>query len=229
MTDDSRVTDAQVQALKQEICTIGHMIWQKGMVAANDGNITVRLPDGTVLCTPTGVSKGVLTPEMICLVDANGETLAATEGYRPSSEVKVHLKLYELNPKVNAVVHAHPPYGTVFAIAGEKIVSKMMPENIIAMPEIPVAPYATPSTMELADEIGVFAKTHSAVLMEMHGAVSWGGSLLEAYQAMERLEFTCQLTYLARQIGITRELPEAEVAKLIGMRHLYGIEGGDLC
>ncbi|AKK04806.1 ribulose-5-phosphate 4-epimerase-like epimerase or aldolase [Corynebacterium mustelae] len=209
--------------LRQEICDIGYKVWLTGMVAANDGNISVRLPNGDVLCTPTGVSKGSLTPEKICKVSIDGEVLAANAPYKPSSEVKVHLRLYQESEKVRSVVHAHPPYGTAFAIAGEPIISKMMPENIIAMPEIPVAPYATPSTYELAESIAPFTHTHSACLMEMHGALAWGDSLLSAYQAMERLEFTCKLTFLTRQLGVDRQLPDDEVEKLIGMRAQYGI------
>lgn len=215
----------QIEAsLRQEICDIGYKIWQAGMVAANDGNISVRLPGSDhVLCTPTGVSKGSLSPEKICKVTLTGEVLEANPPYKPSSEVKVHLRLYQESPQVRAVVHAHPPYGTAFAIKGEPVVSKMMPENIIAMPEIPIAPYATPSTYELAEVIAPFVHTHPVCLMEMHGALSWGTSLLEAYQAMERLEFTCKLTFLTQQLGVERQLPEDEVEKLIGMRAQYGI------
>lgn len=211
------------QDLRVEICEIGQKIWQTGMVAANDGNISARLADDTVLCTPTGVSKGSLRPEMICRVALDGTVLQELDPWRTSSEVPVHLRLYRANPQVRAVVHAHPPYGTVFAIAGEALYPRQMPENIIAMPEIPVAPYATPSTEELADEIEPFVNTHSCCLMEMHGALSWGDSLLNAYQTMERLEFTAKLTFLARQLGITRELPEDEVQRLIGMRSRYGL------
>ncbi|MEW6917890.1 class II aldolase/adducin family protein [Trueperella pyogenes] len=210
---------------REEICAIGMKVWQTGMVAANDGNISVRLDDGNVLCTPTGISKGSLTPESICKVRIDGSVLAQTPPYKVSSEVKVHLRLYQVSDAVNAVVHAHPPYGTAFAIGGEPIISKMMPENIIAMPEIPVAPYATPSTMELADNIVPYVKEYTACLMEMHGALAWGANLLAAYQAMERLEYTAKLTYLTRAMGFTRELPADEVKRLIAMRPQYGIAG----
>lgn len=209
--------------LREEICEIGKKVWQTGMVAANDGNISCRCDDGTVLCTPTGVSKGALTPQAICRVAADGTPLEEFAGYRISSEVKVHLRLYQEAQQVRAVVHAHPPYGTAFAIGGEPIISKMMPENIIAMPEIPVAPYATPSTYELADKIAPFVHDYSCCLMEMHGALAWGKDLLSAYQAMERLEYTAKLTAITRQLGLARELDEAEIQKLIGMRAQYGL------
>ncbi|XCB29798.1 class II aldolase/adducin family protein [Arcanobacterium hippocoleae] len=209
--------------LREEICEIGRKVWQTGMVAANDGNISYRCSDGTVLCTPTGVSKGALTPEAICRVDIAGKPLEEFAGFQVSSEVKVHLRLYKENADVRAVVHAHPPYGTAFAIGGKPIISKMLPENIIAMPEIPVAPYATPSTSELADNIAPFVHDYSCCLMEMHGAIAWGTSLLAAFQAMERLEYTAKLTAITAQLGFTRELAAAEIQKLIGMRAQYGL------
>lgn len=208
---------------REEICEIGMKVWQTGMVAANDGNISVRLDDDTVLCTPTGTSKGSLTPESICHVALDGTVISEQEPWKTSSEVKVHLRLYRASENVRAVVHAHPPYATTYAIAGKKLVSKMMPENIIAMPEIPVAPYATPSTEQLAINIEPFVHTHTSCLMEMHGALSWGPSLLVAYQAMERVEYTAKLTYLTEAIGVKRDLPEDEVAKLISMRPQYGL------
>lgn len=209
--------------LREEICAIGMKVWQTGMVAANDGNISYRCDDGSVLCTPTGVSKGALQPIAICRVDLDGNPLEEYEGFKVSSEVKVHLRLYKENERVRAVVHAHPPYGTAFAIGGEPIISKMMPENIIAMPEIPVAPYATPSTYDLADNIAPFVHDYSCCLMEMHGALAWGSTLLTAYQAMERLEYTAKLTAITRQLGLTRELDNTEIQKLIGIRSQYGL------
>ena len=209
--------------IREEICEIGMKVWQTGMVAANDGNISVKCDDGTVLCTPTGISKGALSPVAICRVDIDGNPIEEFEGYKVSSEVKVHLALYKENPQVRAVVHAHPPYGTAFAIGGKAIVSKMMPENIIAMPEIPVAPYATPSTYELAANIAPLVHDYSCCLMEMHGALAWGPSLLSAFQAMERLEYTAKLTAITQQLGFTRELDPQEIEKLISMRPQYGL------
>ncbi|MCI7551181.1 MAG: class II aldolase/adducin family protein [Actinomycetaceae bacterium] len=213
------LTDAQ---LREEICAIGEKVWRSGMVAANDGNISFRCDDGTVLCTPTGVSKGALSPRAICRVDPEGNTLEEFDGCKVSSEVKVHLRLYREAQHVRAVVHAHPPYATAFAIGGETIISKMMPENIIAMPVIPVAPYATPSTYELADNIAPFVNDYPCCLMEMHGALAWADTLLGAYQVMERLEYTAKLTAITRQLGLVRELDEAEIQKLIAMRPQYG-------
>lgn len=216
--------DKEEETKRQEVCEFGMKVWQRGYVAANDGNISVRLSDNTVLCTPTGISKGALTPEMICKVKLDGSVISENPPYKTSSEVKVHLRLYQEDSKVNAVVHAHPIYATAFAIGGKELVNKQMPENVLAMPVIPVAPYATPSTMQLAENIAPFVHGHTGCLMEMHGALSWGGSLLAAYQNMERLEYTAQLTYLCEQLGFkSRQLPEDEIQKLISMRPQYGL------
>jgi L-fuculose-phosphate aldolase len=210
--------------LRAQICDIGKNLWNRGMVAANDGNISARLSDDEILCTPTGVSKGYLTPEMLPRVSLKGEVLEnADGGLLPSSEIKMHLRLYQLTDKVGAVVHAHPMFGTVFAIKGEALVGKMMPESVIAMPEIPLAPYGTPSTEAVPDSVEPFVLTHTACLLESHGALSWGPNLMTAYLNMERLEYTARVTFLARLVGGERDLPESEIVKLIGMRSLYGL------
>lgn len=209
--------------LRELICEVGKNLWNRQMVAANDGNITARISENEILCTPTGVSKGYLRPQMMTVMTLDGQVVRAAEGFRPTSEVKMHLRMYRANPQIGACVHAHPLYGTVFAIKGEAIIGKMMPESVIAMPEIPLAPYATPSTEAVADSTEPYAHTHSCCLLEQHGAFSWGADLMSAYLAMERLEYTAQITYLLRQIDGERDLPEDEVARLVGMRRQYGL------
>jgi L-fuculose-phosphate aldolase len=211
------------QDVREQICDIGKNLWNRGMVAANDGNISARLSEDEILCTPTGVSKGYLTPKTLAKVSLKGEVLETADGVMPSSEIKLHLRLYQLSDKVGAVVHAHPMFGTVFAIKGEALAGKMMPESVIAMPEIPLAPYGTPSTVAVADSVEPFVHDHTACLLESHGALSWGPTLMGAYLNMERLEYTAKITFLARMVGGERELPESEVEKLIGMRALYGL------
>jgi L-fuculose-phosphate aldolase len=211
------------QDLRAQICDIGKNLWNRGMVAAHDGNISARLSPHEIICTPTGLSKGYLTPEILVKVNPEGEILEAANGVMPSSEIKVHLRLYGLSDKVGAVVHAHPVFGTVFAIKGEALVGTMMPESVIAMPEIPLAPYGTPSTLAVADSVEPLVHGHTACLLESHGALSWGPTLMGAYLSMERLEYTAKITFLARLIGGERDLPESEIEKLIGMRVLYGL------
>ncbi|MBR2045971.1 MAG: class II aldolase/adducin family protein, partial [Agathobacter sp.] len=129
--------------IKQLMCDIGKRVWEKGMVAANDGNFSVKLNDNEFLCTPTGVSKGFMTPEYICKVDAQGNVIEANEGFRPSSEVKMHMRIYEKRPDVKAVVHAHPIYATAYAIAGKPLDKPIMPEAVIFLGEVPLAKYGT--------------------------------------------------------------------------------------
>lgn len=207
------------KALRQQICDIGKNLWNRGMVASNDGNISALMPGVRVLCTPTAVSKGYLTPSMLAVVDLQGNVLEQHEGHRPSSEVKMHLRIYQVSPAAGAVVHAHPLYGTVFAVMGEAIRTKMMPESVVTMSEVPLAPYATPSTEAVPDSVEPFALTHTACLLEHHGALSWGPDLMTAYLTMERLEYTAQMTYLLRQIGGERDLPDEEIARLNALRH----------
>ena len=202
-------------SLREQMCDIGRSMWTKGMVAANDGNISALLPDGTILCTPTGVSKGFMTPAMLPVVDIDGGIVSLGKGDRqPSSEVRMHLRAYQTSDLIGAVVHAHSPYATAFAIKGEALVGKLMPESIVAMPEIPLAPYATPSTDEVPDSIEPFVRSHPGCLLEHHGAITWAGDLMTAYMAMERLEYSALMTYLVRQIDGERQLSPERIAAL---------------
>lgn len=210
--------DRDEAALRDQVCQVGRALWQRGMVAANDGNISARLPDGTVLCTPTGVSKGFLRPDMLTVVGQDGTVVRGTR--RPSTEVLMHLRVYAEDPAVGAVVHAHPVHATAFAIKGEPLVGLMMPESVVAMPEVPLAPYATPSTHEVPDSVARFVGTHTACLLEHHGALTWGPDLMTAYLAMERLEYTAQLTTIVRAIGGERVLSADRIAEV---RRIFGI------
>ncbi|QDW90833.1 class II aldolase/adducin family protein [Staphylococcus chromogenes] len=214
--------DAKEKELRELICDIGKNLFNKDYVAANDGNISVRLNENEILATPTGVSKGYLRPENICKLDLDGNVLEAAEGLKPSSEVKMHLRCYKKMPDCHGVVHAHPPYATAFAIKGEKLDKATMPEVVIAMPEIPLAEYGCPSTEEVPDSIEPFFNSHEAVLLESHGAITWGNSLMDAYLNMERLEYIAKLTYITRQIDGERELPSDRVEELINLRSFYG-------
>ena len=142
--------------IKKQICDIGRRIYNRNMVAANDGNISVKLNDNEFLCTPTGVSKGFMTPEFICKVDAQGNVIQANPGFKPSSEIKMHMRVYQKRPDVGSVVHAHPIYATSFAIAGIPLTQPIMPEAVIALGCVPIAEYGTPSTMEFGHLENIF-------------------------------------------------------------------------
>ncbi|WP_151734916.1 class II aldolase/adducin family protein ['Paenibacillus yunnanensis' Narsing Rao et al. 2020] len=215
--------DKQEQQLRLQICDIGRNLFNKDFIAANDGNISARLNEHEILATPTGVSKGYLEPHMLVKVNLEGEITEAHEGYRPSTEVKMHLRIYRELPEMNGVVHAHPPYATAFAIKGEALDKMMMPESVIAMGDIPLAAYGTPSTEEVPDSIMPFLGKKTAVLLESHGALSWGKDVMAAYMNMERLEYTAKLTFLTRMIGGERELPPDRIEQLVALRSFYGM------
>ena len=142
--------------IKEQMCEVGRRVYNKGMVAANDGNFSVKLNDHEFLCTPTGVSKGFMTPEFICKVDENANVLEANEGFRPSSEIKMHMRVYKERPDVKSVVHAHPMYATSFACCGMGLTEKIMPEAVLSLGEVPLAKYGTPSTDEIPDAVAEY-------------------------------------------------------------------------
>ncbi|MBR3769831.1 MAG: class II aldolase/adducin family protein [Lachnospiraceae bacterium] len=213
------------QQIKELMCDIGRRVWQKGMVAANDGNFSVKLNDNEFLCTPTGVSKGFMTPEYICKVDAQGNVLEANEGFRPSSEIKMHMRIYKKRPDVNAVVHAHPIYATAFAIAGQPLDQPIMPEAVIFLGEVPLAKYGTPSTNEVPDSIEEYLPYVNQVLLENHGALTWGSDLLSAYHKMESVEFYANLMYKAKMLGGAQVLNDEQVGKLIDLAKGMNLPG----
>ena len=218
--------------IKKQICDIGKRIYNRNMVAANDGNISVKLSDNEFLCTPTGVSKGFMTPEYICKVDAEGNVIQANKGFRPSSEIKMHMRVYKLRPDVGSVVHAHPSFATSFAIAGIPLTQPIMPEAVIALGCVPIAPYGTPSTNEIPDAVEPYLEHFDAVLLESHGALTWGGDLLAAYLKMESVEFYAELLYKSRQLGGPKEFDQATVQRLYQIRRQMGLPGrhpADLC
>lgn len=211
--------------IKKEMCEIGKRVYDRGMVASNDGNFSVKLSDNEYLCTPTGVSKGFMTPEYICKVDARGNVLEANEGFRPSSEVKMHMRIYEKRPDVKAVVHAHPLYATTFAIAGKPLMEPIMPEAVIFLGGVPLAKYGTPSTMEIPDAVEEFLDDYDAVLLENHGALTYSDSLLNAYHKMESVEFYARLMYQTMAIGGPQILSDERVEQLYEIRRNMNLNG----
>lgn len=211
--------------IKKLMCDIGRRVYNRNMVASNDGNFSVKLNDNEFLCTPTGVSKGFMTPEYICKVDAKGNILHANKGFKPSSEVKMHLRVYEKRPDVKAVVHAHPIFATSFAIAGKPLDKKIMPEAVIFLGEVPLAKYGTPSTFEVPDSIEPYLDNYDAVLLESHGALTWGADLLSAYHKMESVEFYAELLYRSTMLGGPNEFDDKELETLYNIRRAMPIPG----
>ncbi|WP_066062647.1 class II aldolase/adducin family protein [Neobacillus soli] len=208
---------------KKQICEIGKRIYEKGLVAANDGNISIRLGDNEFLITPTGVSKGFMTPEMILKIDGQGNVLDGD--YRPTSEMKMHLLVYQERRDVQAIVHVHPPYATAFAIAGIPLDQAIMPEAVVYVGTIPIAEYGTPSTEEVPNAVKKFVHHHQGVLLENHGALTWGKDLEHAYYLMESLEFTAKINWISKQLNGDRDLSKKHVQTLVKMKSKMGIEG----
>lgn len=211
--------------IKQEMCEIGKRVYDRGMVASNDGNFSVKLNEHEYLCTPTGVSKGFMTPEFICKVDENGNVLEANEGFRPSSEIKMHLRIYQKREDVHAVVHAHPMYATTFAIAGQPLMDPIMPEAVIFLGGVPLARYGTPGTVEVPDSVEPFLDQYDAVLLENHGALTYSDTLLNAYHKMESVEFYACLLYQTKMIGGPQILSPERVEQLYETRRGLDIIG----
>ncbi|MCQ2549307.1 MAG: class II aldolase/adducin family protein [Lachnospiraceae bacterium] len=211
--------------IKKMICDVGKRIYDRNMVAANDGNISVKLNDNEFLCTPTGVSKGFMTPEFICKVDAQGNVIQANKGFKPSSEIKMHMRVYAKRPDVGSVVHAHPTFATSFAIAGIPLTQPIMPEAVIALGCVPIAPYGTPSTMEIPDAVEPYLEHFDAVLLESHGALTWSTDLMAAYMKMESVEFYAELLYKAKMLGGPKEFDKQQIAKLYEIRRKMGLPG----
>jgi len=208
---------------RQELLEIGRRLWLRGFVAANDGNLSVRLDGGRLLATPTGLSKGFMQPEDLVVTDLEGAVLEGRG--RPSSELGMHLEVYRGRPDVRAVVHAHPPVATAFAVAGLPLDQCLLPEMVLSLGAIPVAPYGTPSTDEIPASIRPFVPRCDAVLLANHGAVTWADSLLGAFYRMETLEHTATITHHAMALGRLNPLPAAEVEKLGALRARYGLTG----
>lgn len=211
--------------LREQICDICHKMWQLGWVAANDGNVSVKLPDGTFLATPTGMSKSFITPEKLVHIDQDGQVLDAPAGLKPSSEIKMHLRCYKEREDMGAVLHAHPPVATGYAVANKPLDEYSMIETVIALGSIPVTPYGTPSTYEVPDRIAPYLGEHDALLLQNHGALTVGADLITAYYRMETLELFAKISLNAYLLGGAKEISRENIDRLISMREGYQVTG----
>jgi L-fuculose-phosphate aldolase len=209
--------------LRLDIVEVGRRLWTRGYTASNDGNISVRLDAGRLLMTPASVCKGFMTPEMMVITDLDGRLLEAAPGRKPSSEALMHLVAYRQRPDVQAVVHAHPPIATGFAVAGIALDRAVLAEVVTTLGSIPIAEYGTPSTTELADVVEPYLKKHDALLLANHGALALGRDLFSAYYKMETIEHFANISFVARMLGREHVLSREEVTRLEGLRGSYGI------
>ncbi len=212
-----------ISEVKDQICDVCHKMWQLGWVAANDGNVSVKLDDGTFIATPTGVSKSFITPDILVRINDKGELI---EGERkPSSEIKMHLRCYSERPDVGAVVHAHPPTATGYAVANKALDEYSMIESVIAIGSVPVTPYGTPSTEEVPEAITPYLQEHDVMLLQNHGALTVGADLITAYYRMETLELFAKISLTAHLLGGAQEISRENIDRLCNMRSQYGVTG----
>jgi len=206
--------------IKKEICEIGDRIYKKGFAAANDGNISFRLSDNEILCTPTMVSKGFLKPDDICTIDMNGKQ---TGGHRKrSSEALLHLEIMKARPDVKSVVHCHPPHATAFAIAREPIPQCVLPEVEVFLGEVPITKYETPGGPEFASTIMPFVMKSNVIILANHGTVSYGETVERAYWWTEILDAYCRMLMLARSLGNIHYLDEQKSRELLELKTRFG-------
>ena len=213
------------QEARDAICDVCHKMWQQGWVAANDGNVSVRLNENLIMVTPTGVSKSFITPQMLVIADMNGNIIESESGRKYSSEFKMHLKCYKDREDVNAVVHAHPPVATGYAVAGIPLDDYSMIETVIAIGSVPVTPFGTPSTDEVPKAIEPYLPYHDVLLLANHGALTIGADLITAYYRMETLELFAKISLNARLLGGAKELGRSTIDRLISMRSSYKVTG----
>ena len=213
MTDEAK--------LREEICEIGRRIYARGFAAGNDGNVSGRLSDDAVLCTPTFVCKGFMKPEDLCTVDLEG---TQTSGSRErTSEVLLHLAIYQADPAAKAVVHCHPPHATAFGVARIDIPTGILPEAEIFLGAVPRAEYETPGSRDFAKTVLPFVGRGNTVVLSNHGTVSWGPSVERAYWYVEILDAYCRILLLSKQLGHIERLPAPKVEELLKLKESFGL------
>jgi L-fuculose-phosphate aldolase len=208
---------------REDIVKIGRLVFQKGWVAANDGNITIRLDAERILTTPTGVCKGMMDPDDLIVVDMKGNKISGRR--ERTSEILMHLTVYQMRPEIKAVVHAHPPVATGFATAGRPLNLALLPEVIIGLGCVPLAGYGLPGTAELIEPMLPYIPKYDALLMANHGAVCYGEDVYQAFFRMESMEHFARINLVAELLGGAKVLPRGEVDKLLDARSRYGVKG----
>jgi L-fuculose-phosphate aldolase len=209
-------------ALRADIVEVGRRMYARGYTASNDGNISVRLGADRLLMTPKSVCKGFMSPDMMCITDLEGRKLQGDRD--PSSEMLMHLEVYRQRPDVRAVVHAHPPIATGFAVAGIPLDRAVLAEVLTTLGSIPIAAYATPSTKELPEAVRQYIKAHDGMLLANHGALTVGADLFSAYYKMETIEHFAKISLVARLLGRENLIAREEVERLQALRGTYGIQ-----
>ncbi len=215
------------QALREEIVRVGRLMYERGLVVAADGNISARLDEAHVLCTPSGLCKGMMRPEQLIVVDMAGQKVgpgtAANRDLQPTSEALMHLEAYRQRPDIGGVVHAHPPITVALSIAGVSLADCMLPEVIVNLGLVPTTEYATPASEENVRAIRTLIANHDGMILQRHGTLTVGPSPWEAYLRLESLEQVARITLVLQQLGRGEPLPPEQVEKLLAQRRHMGL------
>lgn len=206
---------------REQLCEVGRWLWQRQYVEANGGNMTYRLSDGRILATPTMISKGMMKPEDLVILDLDGNQLAGKR--KKTSEILVHLQILKHRPDVRSVIHCHPPHATTFAISGRALPKCVHPEQEVFLGEVPIAPYETPGTQKVANTLSPYLKDFNVFLLASHGAVAAGTGILDAYWKCEIVEAYCRLIILSQAIGGPTQLSTQHMSELLQIKKNLGI------
>ena len=220
--------DAREGALRQEIVRIGQMMYDKGLLCGYEGNLLARLSGDRILITPSGLHKGLLKPEQLLVVDTSGRVIGypteARRGLRPTSELPMHLEAYRQRPDVMAAVHAHPPLTVALSIAGIPMDTPLLPEVIVLLGMIPMAPYSLSSSEEGATAIRELIRRHDAIILQRHGTLTVGDSPTQAFMRLETVEQNARIHFMLAQLGAGGPLEAHDVGRLLQMRRRMGLE-----
>lgn len=232
--DATLFSSPAAEKIKKEICEIGRRIWMREYCDGNGGNISARLSPDRFICTPTGVSKGFMTPDMLCLVDNEGRQVAGT--WKRSSEITTHLAIYHTTPEAASVCHAHPCHAGAFAIKGMQPPPYLIPELEVFVGTVALAEYKTPGSAEMAEAIKPLAPQHQSIIMGNHGVITWGKSVEDAYFKMEITDAYCRTVILAQAIPGGSSIPCDKVGELLDIKKSlglpddrYGLKPAELC
>lgn len=212
----------EAEAIKKEICAVGRKLWMRQFVDGNGGNISYRIGPNEVLCTPTLVSKYDLTPEVLCMVDLDGNQIAGTK--QRTSEILLHLEIYKSVPEAKSVVHCHPPHATAYAITGKVPPNMIIPEFEVFVGKVAISPYKTPGTLEFAQTVIPYVREHNTVLLSNHGIVCWADTVTHAEWYAEVLETYCWTLMLASQLGVpVSYISEQQTSDLLEIKKRLGL------
>ncbi|MBI5823235.1 MAG: class II aldolase/adducin family protein [Chloroflexi bacterium] len=207
--------------LRLAIVECGRIAYERHLMTSNDGNISVRMENGHILITPSGISKGRLSPDDMLIVDLDGNIISSKPGRKPSSETPMHLEVYKHREDVRAVVHAHPIFATTLTVADLEFPVDVLPEVLLTLGDVPTTKYATPASHEDAEVIRPFLKTHNAMLLRQHGSLTYGKNLDEALVHLERIEHVSEIYWRAKMLGEVKRVSSEAQAKLIALREKY--------